>query len=81
MKCDEVRKMYPNLFVKFEVVESHIENDKEVVDDIALIKVINDGKEAMKEHMKCKQGQYIYSTSKEVLEIQIVKYIGIRGNI
>lgn len=27
MKCDEVRKMYPNLFVKFEVVESHVEND------------------------------------------------------
>ncbi|MEG2740469.1 hypothetical protein [Clostridium sp.] len=79
MKWNEVRKMYPNTFIKFEVVESHIENDKEIVDDIALIKVINDGKEAMKEHIKCKQGQYIYNTAKENLEIQIVKYIGIRG--
>lgn len=81
MKWSEVRSMYPDSFVKFQVVDSHIENDKEIVDEISLIKVINDGKEAMKEHMKCKQGQYIYSTSKEVLEIQIVKYIGIRGNI
>ncbi|MGL5712985.1 MAG: hypothetical protein ACRCXT_17610 [Paraclostridium sp.] len=79
MKWNEVRDMYPNTFIKFEVIESHIENDKEIVDDIALIKVISDGKEAMKEHIKCKQGQYIYNTAKTNLEIQMIKYIGIRG--
>lgn len=51
------------------------------MDDIALIKVINDSKEAMKEHIKCKQGQYIYNTDNKKLEIQIVKYIEIRGKL
>lgn len=75
MKWNEVRNMYPNTFIKFEVVESHIEKDKEIVDEIALIKVINDGKEAMKEHLNCKKGHYIYNTSKENLEIQTIKFM------
>lgn len=72
MKWSDVRSMYPNKFIKFEILESHIEDDIEVVDDIALIGVLNDGKEAMKEHLKCKQGQYVYSTLKERIEIQRV---------
>jgi len=31
-------------------VESHIEKDKEIVDEVAFIKPIKDGKEAMREH-------------------------------
>ena len=79
MKWEEVRNQYPNSFVKFEVVESHVENDKEIVDEVAFIKVIKDGKEAMKEHLNCKKGQYVYNTVKDKIEIQLVKYIGIRG--
>lgn len=81
MKWEEVRNQYPNTFVKFEVLEYHIEEDKEVVDEIALIKVIKDGKEAMKEHLTCKRGQYVYNTIKDRIEIQIIKYIGIRGQM
>jgi hypothetical protein len=38
IKWEEVRKIYPNTFAKFEVVESHIKEDKEVVDEVAFIK-------------------------------------------
>ncbi len=81
MKWEEIRKQYPNTFVKFEVIEYHIEEDKEVVDELALIKVMQDGKEAMKEHLKCKKGQYVYSTAKGKVEIKMIKYIGIRGEM
>jgi len=79
MKWNEIRELYPNTFIKFEIVESHIMEDKEIVDEIALIKTLKDGKDAMKEFLNCKNGQYIYNTSKENLEIQVVKYIGVRS--
>lgn len=81
LKWEEVRIQYPNTFVKFEIVESHIEEDKEIVDDVAFIKAIKDGKEAMKEHLKCKTGQYVYSTVNDRVKIQLVKYIGVRGKM
>jgi hypothetical protein len=81
MKWEEVRQSYPNAFVKFEVIESHIEEDKEIVDEVAFIKAIKNGKEAMKEHLRCKDGQYVYNTAKDRVEINLVKYIGIRGKM
>jgi hypothetical protein len=47
MKWEEVRKMYPEQFVKFEIVNSHIIGDKEFIDEIAIINCYKDGKEAM----------------------------------
>ena len=55
VKWKEVRELYPDKFVKFEVVESHTE----------------DGKEAMKEFVNCKPGQLVYSTKNEQLIIQL----------
>lgn len=82
MKWEEVRKVYPNTFVKFEVVvESHVEENKEVVGEVAFIKTISNGKEAMKEHLNCKRGQYVYNTIKDKIEIQLTKCIGVRGKM
>ena len=81
MKWSEVRKLYPNQFVKFEILESHIQDNKEYVDDVAIIKAISDGKEARKEFIKCKPGQLIYNTKNEKLIIELVKHIGIRRGI
>lgn len=81
MTWDEVRKLYPNQFVKFKIVESNIEGNKERVNEVALIKAIEDGKEAMKEFIQCKEGEYIYSTKNEKLIIDLVKHIGIRRSV
>ncbi len=54
MKWQEVRELYPNQFVKFEVLESQVIGNKEYVEDVAVIKAILDGKEAMKEFVNCK---------------------------
>lgn len=78
MKWSEVKSLYPNQFVKFEIVESHEDDKYKYVDDIAVIK---DGYEAMKEFIKCKNGQRIYSTANENIIIEKVKNIGIRRSI
>ena len=49
MKWQEVREMYPNQFVKFEIVEYHEDERTKYVDEVAVIKAIKDGREAMKE--------------------------------
>ncbi|WP_041284776.1 hypothetical protein [Desulfoscipio gibsoniae] len=78
MKWAEVRELYPNKFIKFEVLDYNTIDNKRHVNDIAIIKVINDGKEAMKEFSLCKEGQFVYSTKNEQIAIEVVKYIGIR---
>ena len=64
MKWQEVRELYPNKFVKIQVIKSHIVDEKEYVDEVAVIKAIEDSKEAMKEFIKCKNKEIIYSTKK-----------------
>lgn len=81
MKWQEVRELYPDQFVKFEILESHVIGNKEYVDDVAVIKSISDGKEAMKEFVKCKPGQLIYSTKNTEVIIQLVENIGVRRSI
>lgn len=81
MKWEEVRSLYPNKFVKLEILESHIVDEKEYVDEVAVIKAISDDKEAMREFIKCKNKQVIYSTKNENFIIDVVKNIGIRRGI
>jgi len=73
MTWEEVRKMYPEQFIKFEIVNSHIVGDKEFIDDIAIISCYKDGKEAMKEFLKRKEVQFVYSTKNEKVIIDLVK--------
>jgi hypothetical protein len=81
LKWKEVRELYPDRFVKFEIVESHTEDGKEYIDEVAIIKSIDDGKEAMKEFINCKPGQLVYSTKNEQLILQLVKHVGIRRGV
>lgn len=81
MTWQEVRVLYPDQFVKFEILESHINGDKEFVDEVAVIKSIKDGKEAMKEFIHRKENQFVYSTKNKDLTIGLVKYVGIRKSI
>ena len=81
MKWSEVRKYYPDKFVKFKVLKYTTVDNKRFVDDVAMIEVINDGLEAMKEFAKCKEGEFIYNTKNEQVIIDVVKYTGIRSII
>ncbi|MFZ3132178.1 MAG: hypothetical protein WA125_14065 [Desulfosporosinus sp.] len=77
MKWNEVRNIYPNQFVKFEVLKSHIENDKEYVDEIAVIGPIADDK-ATCELLESKDNVLIYHTANEVVVTKLRTRIGLR---
>ncbi|MGI6308913.1 MAG: hypothetical protein ACOX1X_10050 [Dethiobacteria bacterium] len=78
LEWSEVRKLYPHKFIKFEVLDYHIEDNKRVVDDVAVIKVIENSREAMREFSQCKESQFVYNTKHEKIIIDVVKHIGIR---
>ncbi|WP_090009919.1 hypothetical protein [Clostridium sp. DSM 8431] len=67
--------------ILFEIVEYHEDDKYKYVDDVAVIKAIKDGHEAMKEFTKCKNGQLVYSTANNDIVIEKVKNIGIRRSI
>jgi hypothetical protein len=70
MKWQEVRDIYPNQFVKFEVVNSLIDEGKEYVEDVAVIGPVPE-EEATKELLQSKDNMLVYHTSKENVIVQI----------
>lgn len=72
MKWEEVRELYPNQFVLLKDLKSHIENDKKIIDEVALIRTIED-KEVSKLLVKCKGDIFVFHTAKEELVIQRVE--------
>lgn len=81
MKWEEVRKLYPNQFVKFEVVDSCVKDNKEYVKEVAIIKAITDEKQARREFVDSKPGQYVYSTKNKEVIIELIKHIGVRRSV
>jgi len=81
MKWEEVRKIYPNRFVKVQILKSYIENNVRYIDDMAVIQAFNDDKEATRELVRTKDDILVYHTGKERIEVQIKKIFGFRGAI
>ncbi|MDC3418343.1 hypothetical protein [Aquibacillus salsiterrae] len=79
MKWSEVRRMYPNQYVKLNIIDFYLEGDKKIVTDVALINVIEDPKLATKELLKSKGDTIVYHTGDEKIVIELRKAIGLRG--
>lgn len=81
LKWEEVRKIYPDRYVLLQVLESHIEEDKKYIDDVAIIRAIDDSKEATHELVNGKPGTLVYHTAKDKIEVLIRKRVGFRRNM
>ena len=81
MKWEEVKKIYPEKYVLLQVLESHVEGDKKYIDDVAIIRSIDDSKEATRELVNAKPGTLVYHTSKDKIEVLIRKRFGFRGMV
>lgn len=81
MKWEEVRSIYPDKFVKLQIIQSHIEGNVRYVDDMAVITAFTDNKEATRELVRAKDDVIVYHTGKEKIEIEIKKILGYRGAI
>lgn len=85
MKWNEARKVYPNKWILFEAMEAHSEDGKRIVDELSVINVYDNGKEALKEyadkHKKDKSREmYVYHTKNGELLIEERNWIGVRKN-
>lgn len=85
MKWNEARKLYPNKWILFEAMEAHSEDGKRIVDELSVINVYDNGKEALKEyadnHKKDKSREmYVYHTKNGELLIEERNWIGVRKN-
>lgn len=81
MKWEEVRKIYPNKFVKIQIIKERIEDNIRYIDDMAIIQAFDDNKEATRELVRAKDDILVYHTGKEKIEIEIKQIFGYRGVI
>ena len=73
MKSSELRKLYSDKFVLIESIAEHTNDNYKYVDEVKLIKVIEDNKTISELLLMCKGNRFVYHTSKEDLCIEIVK--------
>jgi hypothetical protein len=79
MKWEEVRRIYPDRFVKMQILQDRIENDVHYIDEVAVIKAFTDNKEATRELVRAKNDIVVFSTYHEKLEIPIKRIFGFGG--
>ena len=77
MKWEEVRKIYPNQFVKLEILKSHIEENTEIVDDVAIIEPVSDSN-ATRELLNSRDNTLVYHTSRVDIVMKLRNRIGLR---
>jgi hypothetical protein len=80
LKWQEVRQLYPDRFVKMQILKSHIENQTRFVEDVAVIQAFEDERAATRELVRSKDDVLVYHTGKEQIEIGIKPLFGFRGN-
>jgi len=73
MQWQEVRSIYPDQYVLLEILDSHTEDSVQYVDEVALIKAIQDPDEATKELFKCRNNSIVYHTGQEKIAIELRK--------
>lgn len=81
MTWEDIRKTYPNTFVKLQILSSHLEKSNRIIDDMAVIKVIDDNEAVTKELMKCNEGTVVYHTANENIIIEVKNIRRYRGRI
>lgn len=79
MKWNEISEKYPNQFVLLKALKSHVDGDRKIVDDVALVKIIENSKEANELLIRSKGDTFVFHTSKEELSLTIVQNPVYRG--
>ncbi|OMF16600.1 hypothetical protein BK131_00970 [Paenibacillus amylolyticus] len=80
MKWQEVQQIYPNQFVKFEVLHSEETENQEVIDEVAVIGPISDEK-ATQELLDSRDNTLVYHTSKDQVIVKVRKNVGLRRKL
>lgn len=73
MQWQEVRTVYPDQYVLLEILESYMEDSIQYVEEVALVRAIQDPSEATRELLKCKDNNIVYHTGQEKIVIELRK--------
>jgi len=77
MKWQEVQHIYPNQFVKFEILHSEEMENQEIIDEVAIINPVTDD-DATRELLNSNDNTLVYHTSKDRIIVKIRRNIGLR---
>jgi hypothetical protein len=80
VKWQEVQNIYPNQFVKFEILQSEENDNQEIVNEVAVIGPVKD-EDATRELLNSKDKILVYHTSKDQIIVKIRKSIGLRRSL
>jgi hypothetical protein len=78
MQWKEVRKIYPDQYVKLQILASHTEGNTKFIDEVALIRAIHDPHEATRELLHAKDGVIVSHTANDELKVEIRSLRGLR---
>lgn len=78
MKWEEVRRLYPNRFVKLKVLEWHMEGKQKYIEDMAVIKDFENNREATRELVRSQGDTLIYHTGNEDIVVEVRNIKGYR---
>lgn len=78
MTWEEVRKSFPNKFVKIQILKSHMEENIRHIDDMAVIKTFDDDIEATRELVRSRDEILVYHTGKVKIEVEVKDIFGFR---
>lgn len=79
MQWSEVRKMFPEQFLLLEDLKSNIVDGELQVEEVAVIRPLKDGKEAMDELMKAHDRVFVYHTKHEHISMPVRPKPAYRG--
>lgn len=77
MHWSEIRKLFPNQYVKLKILASYIEKDKEIIEDAAVIKPVSN-EAATKELLKSKGDELVYHTAHERIVLEVCQGVKLR---
>lgn len=80
MQWDEVRRLYPDKWVQLQAISSHIDRNKKVVEDVAVIRSIDNDREATKLLLKSSGDIFVYHTSKPKIVMNVIRKPSYRGH-
>ena len=78
MKWEEIRQAYPHQWLKLNILESHVDVNKKVIDDMEIINSIGSNSEAGRELGKCRGNEAVYHTYNENIYYRIKNIFGFR---
>ncbi len=84
MKWSDIREHFPHEWLLVEATKAHSEDSRRILEDLAVLGTFPSGKSAMDSyielHEKAPQRElYVLHTDREELEIEELRWLGIRG--